>query len=173
MVEGRRTVEEVQMTRTLLGSHELTSDRRRTGRDEEVADFVAARQAALLRTAYLLTGDTDVARQLVTSSLAALYLSWSSVRSEGAEVFVRRRMFSMHTSPWRLPTRRAADTPADGDELWQRLQTLPRRQRAVMVLCVHEALSEAEAAEVLDIGEKAARALLLKARSALGLPAAA
>jgi DNA-directed RNA polymerase specialized sigma24 family protein len=158
------------MTRTLLSGHGPTTRGRRTGRDEEVADFVAARQAALLRTAYLLTGDTEAARELVSSCLATLYLSWNTVRAEGAEAFVRRRMFTAHTSPWRLlPTRRAAAAPADGDELWQRIRALPRRQRAVVVLCHYEGLSEAEAADVLDIGENAARTLLLRARSALGV----
>lgn len=74
---------------------------------------------------------------------------------------------------WRLPMRCAAVAPADGNELWQRIQALPRRQRAVVVLCHYEGLSEAEAADVLDIGEHAARTLLLKARSALGVDAAA
>lgn len=162
------------MTRTLLGSHETTTRARRTGRDGEVADFVAAHQAALLRTAYLLTGDKDAARELVSSCLAKLYLSWDTVRAgEGAEAFVRRRMFTAHSSSWRLPLRRRADSSVDGGELWHRIQGLPPRQRAVVVLRHYEGLSEADAADVLGMREHAVRTLLHRARSSLGVSVAA
>ena len=161
------------MTRTLLSSHETTTRERRSGRDEEVADFVAAHEAALLRTAYLLTGDKTAAAELVRDALGRLYLSWDSVRAgEGAESFLRRRMFTAHASPWRLHQRRTGRAPADSD-LWQRIQALPPRQRAVVVLCHHEGLTEAEAADVLGIREHAARTLLLRARTALGVATAA
>ena len=157
------------MTRTLIGSHGPTTRNRTTNRDEEVADFVAARQAALLRTAYLLTGDEEAAKELVSSSLAALYLSWRTVGAGGAELFVRRRMVTVFTSPWPLSARRATAGPVDGDDLWRRIQELPRRQRAMLVLCLYEGLSQTEAADLLDIGENAARTLLLEARTALGV----
>ena len=41
-----------------------------TARDEEVRDFVAARGHALLRSAYLLTGDQHLAEDLVQVALA-------------------------------------------------------------------------------------------------------
>ena len=40
-----------------------------TARDDEVRDFVAARGHALLRTAYLLTGDQQLAEDLVQGAL--------------------------------------------------------------------------------------------------------
>ena len=158
------------MTRTLLSSHETTTHDRRAGRDEEVADFVAAHQAALMRTAYLLTGDKAAARELVSDCLGKLYLSWDTVRAgEGAEGFVRRRMFTAH-SP-RLRRRRSARAPGGGD-LWHRIQALPHRQRALVVLCHYEGLTELEAAHVLGIREHAARTLLLRARTVLGVATA-
>ena len=126
-----------------------------------------------MRTAYLLTGDKEAARELVSDCLAKLYLSWDAVRSgEGAEAFVRRRMFTAHTSPFRVPLRRTRRDPG-GSDLWHRVQALPRRQRAVVVLCHYEGLSEAEAAHVLGIREHAARTLLLRARVVLGVATAA
>lgn len=41
------------------------------------ASFVRGRSAALLRTAYLLTGDQHLAEDLVQSALARTHLSWS------------------------------------------------------------------------------------------------
>src|SRR5688500_14687081 len=45
--------------------------------------FVRARTAALLRTAYLLTGDRHAAEDLVQSALAKTHLHWHRLRSPG------------------------------------------------------------------------------------------
>lgn len=142
------------------------------GRDEELADFMAARQGALLRTAYLLTGDPGSARELVTDSLGRLHLSWDEVRSgEGAEAFVRRVMFRAHTSRWRRfrPGPRPAP-PRDTDSaLWRAVRALPPRQRALVVLGHYEGLSDSEAADVLGMSVSRASSLTAKARAALGV----
>ncbi len=44
------------------------------------AEFVHARQAALLRTAYLLTGHAQDAEDLVQTTLTKAYLAWPKVR---------------------------------------------------------------------------------------------
>ncbi|HSE08266.1 MAG TPA: sigma factor-like helix-turn-helix DNA-binding protein [Nocardioidaceae bacterium] len=147
-----------------------------TAKDGEFADFMAARQAALLRTAYLLTGDPVEARELATSTLGKLNLAWAGVRSgEGADVFLRRVMFRAHTSPWRRlgSSRRTAQHQTGGSDLWRAVGALPARQRALVVLCHYEGLVESEAAEVLGISLKRATSLLAQARESLGVPAAA
>lgn len=45
----------------------------------EFADFVAARQAALQRTAWLLTGDWNLAQDLVQTSLARVWPRWQRI----------------------------------------------------------------------------------------------
>ncbi len=136
-------------------------------RDAEFGAYMAARQPSLLRTAYLLTGDQHTAEDLVQTALAKLYLSWDKVqRRELVDGYVRRILVNEHNSLWRrawkrrevstdaLPDHRAVhDHHDDGrsEALWRFVQTLPRKQRAVVVLRYYEDLSEAETADVLGI----------------------
>jgi RNA polymerase sigma-70 factor (sigma-E family) len=131
------------------------------------ARFVAARERALQRTAWLLTGDWALAEDLVQTSLVRAWPRWERIRrGDDPEIYVRRAM----VNTWSTWTRRrwrgerpAADVPerpAAGDmaaEVAVRLAvrgalaTLSARQRAVLVLRVYDDLSEAQVAEVLDI----------------------
>jgi RNA polymerase sigma-70 factor (sigma-E family) len=136
-------------------------------KDAEFAAYMEARQPSLLRTAYLLTGDRGTAEDLVQSALAKLYLSWDKVqRRELVDGYVRRILVNENNSLWRrgwkrrevvtatFPDRAAAPEPSydgQGDALWEFVQTLPRRQRAVVVLRYYEDLSEQETADVLGI----------------------
>jgi RNA polymerase sigma-70 factor (sigma-E family) len=136
-------------------------------RDGEFAAFMAARQPALLRTAYLLTGDQHTAEDLVQTALAKLYLAWDKVhRREVVDAYVRRILVNEHNSLWRRAWKRrevstdavpdrhtVVDRTDDGQSaaLWDFVQTLPRRQRAVIVLRYYEDLSEAEIADTLGI----------------------
>jgi DNA-directed RNA polymerase specialized sigma24 family protein len=56
------------------------------GPAEEAAfrDFVTARSPALLRTAYLLTGDRGSAEDAVQAMFGRVYLSWSKIRHGAA-----------------------------------------------------------------------------------------
>jgi len=134
--------------------------------DEDFAAYMTARQPGLLRTAYLLTGDRHTAEDLVQTAFAKLYLSWDRVqRRELVDGYVRRILVNEHTSLWRRPFKRrevvsetipetgSLDRPDTGESaaLWAFVQTLPRKQRAVIVLRYYEDLSEAETAEVLGI----------------------
>jgi len=134
--------------------------------DAEFTAFVAARGQALLRTAYLLTGDHQAAEDLVQSALAKVYVAWPRVRArEAVEAYVRRTMVTTHVSWWRrrwrgeTPTEAGAipeppghDPTADHaerDRLWRHLATLSDRQRTVVVLRFYEDLGEAEVAALL------------------------
>ncbi|MCW2832717.1 MAG: SigE family polymerase sigma factor [Nocardioides sp.] len=71
-------------------------------RDDEFAEYMHARQAGLLRTAYLLTGDRHSAEDLVQTSLAKLYLSWDRVHDRGSlDGYVRRIMVTEFASAGR------------------------------------------------------------------------
>jgi len=77
------------------------ADRRDT-RDADFAAYLAARQASLLRTAYLLTGNRHDAEDLVQTAFAKLYLSWDKVRDQGSmDGYVRRILVNEHNSLWR------------------------------------------------------------------------
>ena len=144
----------------------VTMGDRRQSRDEEFAAYMQARQASLMRTAYLLTGDRHNAEDLVQTSLAKLYLAWDKVRErDSIDGYVRRIMVNEHNSLWRrgwkkreyatetLPERQVVDEYDDGQSsaLWAVVQTLPRKARAVVVLRYYEQLTEAETAEILGI----------------------
>lgn len=135
-------------------------------RDEEFASYMAARQTALLRTAYLLSGDRASAEDLLQTAFAKLYLSWDKVRDRGSlDAYVRRIMVNEHNSLWRRAWKRrehATDEVPEqsvhddydegvGAALWRYLQTLPPKQRTVLVLRYYEDMSEAETADVMGI----------------------
>ncbi|MCD6638904.1 MAG: SigE family RNA polymerase sigma factor [Nocardioides sp.] len=135
-------------------------------RDDEFSDYMAARQPAMLRLAYALTGESASAEDLVQVAFAKLYLSWDRVRErEALDGYLRRILLNEHHSLWRRPWRRrervtetlpeaaVTDSYDDGErgELWRLVQTLPPRQRSVIVLRYYEQLSEAEIAQTLGI----------------------
>ncbi|GIJ25803.1 hypothetical protein Vqi01_09650 [Micromonospora qiuiae] len=134
--------------------------------EEEFRDFVTTRSGALLRSAYLLTGDWGTAEDLLQTALTKTYLAWKRLGGiEAIEPYARRVMVNTSTSWWRrrwhgerptevMPERAAADVieqQLDRDVLWRHLRALPARQRAVLVLRFYEDMSEAQTAALLDI----------------------
>ncbi|MFG1872782.1 SigE family RNA polymerase sigma factor [Micromonospora arborensis] len=134
--------------------------------EEQFREFVAARSAALLRTAYLLTGDWATAEDLLQTALTKTYLAWKRLGGiEAVEPYARRVMVNTSTSWWRrrwhgerptevLPERAGVDEieqQLNRDLLWRHLRELPHRQRAVLVLRYYEDMSEAQTAAMLDI----------------------
>ena len=114
---------------------------------EGFAQFVAVRQRALQRTAWLLTGDWALAEDLVQTALARSWPRWERIqRRDDPEIYVRKVMVNTWAT-WRRRRWRgeqaAADvpeSPAAGDmaaEVALRmavqgaLGTLTHRQRAV------------------------------------------
>lgn len=137
-------------------------------RPDEFDAFVRARTPALLRSAYLLTGDQHLAEDLVQGALARTHRAWSRVRAiDNAEAYTRRAMYHLQVSWWRrrrvaetypgdLPERAAAqvdhaDSTALRLSLRAALGALPVRQRAVIVLRFFDDLTEAQAADVLGV----------------------
>jgi RNA polymerase sigma-70 factor (sigma-E family) len=135
--------------------------------DEALFDeFVATRSRALLKTAWLLTGDWHLAEDLLQTALAKSFLSWGRIRDEGfEEAYVRRVLVTTYVTWWRrqwrgevstgqdLDRRDPGDGYADADlrhVVLAALAALPRRQRAVVVLRYYCDLSERETADALN-----------------------
>jgi RNA polymerase sigma-70 factor (sigma-E family) len=135
---------------------------------DDYAAFVRGRSHALLRSAYLLTGDQHLAEDLVQEALARTHRAWSRLHEAGnAEAYARRIMYHMQVSVWRrrkvavglpgdLPDR--PDPGSDDAESIVRrmaveraLRALSAKQRAVVVLRYFEDQTEAEAAEMLGV----------------------
>jgi RNA polymerase sigma-70 factor (sigma-E family) len=151
---------------TAQGVQMRARGRRAASVDAEFADWMAARQVALVRTAYLLTGSQHAAEDLVQATLTRLYLSWDRISDrQHVDAYARRALLNEHRSTWRRTSRRpevlsdavpeAALAPAEYDgereAVWRFVQALPPRQRAVIVLRYYEDLSEAQIADLLGI----------------------
>jgi RNA polymerase sigma-70 factor (sigma-E family) len=147
----------------------------RSGFDE----FVATRSQALLRTAYLLTGEHALAEDLLQTALAKCWFAWGRIDGP-PEPYVRRVITTTYATWWRrkwkaerptgeLPelVAEAGTSVEDRDALWRALATLPRRQRAVVVLRYYEDMSEAETAAALGISKGTVKSQASKALAAL------
>jgi RNA polymerase sigma-70 factor (ECF subfamily) len=153
-------------------------------RDADFRAFVAARSASLLRLAYVLTGDHQLAEDLLQTSLLKVYVSWRSIADPRAtEAFARttiaRTAASMFRRRWwgewtvgTLPDDRsqaASRSFEEHDAIWQEILRLPVRQRAVVVLRYYEDLTEAETAHVLGISNGSVKTHTSRALAALRL----
>jgi RNA polymerase sigma-70 factor (sigma-E family) len=153
------------------------------GGPETFEAFVAHRTPALLRTAYLLTGDQAAAEDLVQTAMVKVSTRWTKICSRGSpEPYVRRVMYREHVTAWRRVgahesaglddrTDDALPDPAADVALRltieQALQRLGRRQRAVIVLRYYDDLPEAAVAEALGCSVGTVRSQTSKALARL------
>ncbi|WP_431918029.1 SigE family RNA polymerase sigma factor [Nonomuraea jabiensis] len=125
-------------------------------------EFVLARQQALMRSAYLLTGDVHLAEDLMQSVLLKVANRWPRLVRHGTpEAYTRKALVNQYISWQRRKQRRSpsADPPErrhahddatiDRIVLRKALIRITPRQRAVIVLRFYEDLSERETAEIL------------------------
>ncbi|HET9022059.1 MAG TPA: SigE family RNA polymerase sigma factor [Ornithinibacter sp.] len=125
--------------------------------------FVVARRDALLRTAYLLTGNHHDAEDLVQSALVKVVPMWTRIQDR-PEPYVRKVLVRESVSRWRgrrwrevttdvVPEATRHDTAdrADRISLLEDLRRLSPRQRAVLVLRYFDDLTEADTAAALGI----------------------
>lgn len=140
------------------------------------AGFVRAHTPALLRTAYLLTGNVQQAEELVQDTLVRLYPKWERVAGAAAPLaYVRRsltngyinqrrraarREYAYEDVPERMDTYDAIGQLADRDEIWAGLRELTQRQRAALVLRFFEDLSDEESAATLGCRVGTVRSLI-------------
>ena len=131
---------------------------------ESFEEYVVARRAALLRTAYLLTGQREDAEDLVQVALVRSVPHWKKI-ADNPEPYVRKVMARESVSRWRRRRwREVPHRPGAGDAGRQTggrparaapraLATLAPRQRAVIVLRYYEDLTEVETgAGARDLG---------------------
>ena len=137
------------------------------GADEAAfRDYVHDRETALLRTAFMLTGNKPDAEDLVQAALAKTYLAWGKINDRAAlDNYVRRAMVNTHISWWRrrkleeyptdeLPDQAIADHAGESDmaEVVRRaLDRLPQRMRAAVMLRYFEDMTEPEIATALGV----------------------
>jgi len=123
--------------------------------------FVTARGPALLRTAFLLTGDHGRAEDLVQTALGKTWPRWESIGDGGRERYVRKVMVTTYIAWWRrrwnaeYPSGTLPEQASWGPNLDLRrdvlkaLASLPKGQRAVVVLRFFDDLTEVQTAALL------------------------
>ncbi|MFC5909426.1 SigE family RNA polymerase sigma factor [Streptacidiphilus monticola] len=157
--------------------------------DEAFSAFVAQTHGQLHRSARLLTGDWHRAEDLVQATLMKVYRRWRRVQAaDSAQAFAQQMMLNLFLTSLRrrwngevpkgeLPEPGRSGDPETAfdrrDALSRALQSLPKRQRAVVVLRYYEDLSVEQTAALLACSEatvrsQAARALA-KLRADAGL----
>lgn len=119
---------------------------------------------ALLRTAFLLTGDPHLAHDLLQTALVKTWGRWPGIRDDDSgPAYVRAVMTTTNVAWWRRRWRAEVPTGAlpehadgtaydgvhDRDEIGRALARLTPRQRAAVVLRFYDDLPEAEVATIL------------------------
>jgi RNA polymerase sigma-70 factor (sigma-E family) len=130
--------------------------------DREFREFFASQYGRLCWLGYLLTGDRAEAEELAQDALVRLWWRWLVRRPDDPARYVRRVLVNRRRSllhraaiEARALARLAPAPPPPRDEdatgLWEVVQALPVRQRAVLMLRFHEDLTEAEVARLLGL----------------------
>lgn len=147
-------------------------------------EFVDASLPGLSRYALMLAGDPHMAQDLVQEAMVRARERWSRVAGAASpDHYVRRMLTNLyvdwHRGPWLRKVRLHAEPTettvphdhaqraADRDEVWQALATLPRQQRAAVVLRYYEDRPDLEIADILGCSVGAVRGYISKALATL------
>ena len=134
------------------------SGRRNVAKDR-FTEFVRAHTASLFRTAYLMTGDYQRAEDVLQAALVRVYQHWPRVDTMDQPAgYARKVVVNQAVSWWRTRSAHESlmtlsnepawdgrvDDIAEHERVWKAVLSLPRRQRAVMVLRYYEDMTEAQ-----------------------------
>jgi RNA polymerase sigma-70 factor (sigma-E family) len=146
-------------------------------------EFVAERLDGLLRYATVLTNDPHLAQDIVQDVLLRAQQRWDGIDAPPA--YVRRMVTNEYLSWRRRAVRRVVPSSHDvldalsppgadpataydeRDAMLGLLATLPRKQRAAVVLRYYENYSDAEIAVVLRCGTSTVRSQISRALATL------
>ena len=134
--------------------------------EAEFAELFATLWPRLYRMAVAITGERGAAEDGVQAAFAKAYVSWARVRrADHVEAYLRRMVINeilgARRAGWfrrerpyeNVETGRVAvahdHAVTERDAVWTAVQTLPTRQRAVIVLRYYEDLSEEQIAAAL------------------------
>lgn len=153
-----------------MPSWETRARRRVLHHDDEFRGFARAHLPALLRGAYLLLRDVDLAEDVVQATMLRVFRHWREAR-EAPEAYSRRALINICRDHWRRQQRlppevqgeeldRAEDNslafshrPAEREAMTAALERLEDLQREVLVLRFYFDFSVTQTAEMLDLPE--------------------
>ena len=148
-----------------------------------LAELYVRHAGEAIRLAYMLTGDRQLAEDLVQDAFVKLAGRLAHLRDPGAfDAYLRRTVVNLANSHFRRKKieraylgRTAAEPRVDldapdidrRDQLWQELQRLPARQRIAIVLRIYEDLPEQRVAEIMSCPPGTVRSLLSRGLAGL------
>ena len=151
-----------------------------TGWDAEFTEWLSARTPALLRYAFMLTADREVAADLLQDVLIKVGARWSHVKKGEPDAYVRRALTNQAITQGKRRRRERSlevvaevatpDPTTNVDKaiaVQQAMAALPPRQRATVVLRYFEDYSEVMIAQALDCSVGTVKSQLHKASVAL------
>jgi RNA polymerase sigma-70 factor (sigma-E family) len=152
-------------------AHQESGSRRRAlHHDDEFRQFAKAHLPALLRGAYLLLRDVDLAEDVVQATMLRVFRHWREAR-ESPEAYSRKALINICRDHWRRQHRLPPEVLGeDVDHIEEEVQPFSHRlaereamiaaldglqdlQREVLVLRFYFDFSVARAAEMLDLPE--------------------
>ena len=151
----------------------------------DFADFLSEHLDALSRFAGVLAGDRPLAEDVLSDALIAAMNRWASIAAmEFPAAYVRRMITTTYLADRRRSGRRrtvvhpdpgllgpvsapVATTVEDRDALDRSLASLPRRQRAAVVLRFYLDWPDTDIAAALDCSPATVRSLVARALTAL------
>ena len=149
-----------------------------TGSRRSFSALYERHAAASLRLAYLLTGEPELAEDLVQDAFVKMLGRFDDLRHPDAfEAYLRRTLVNLSHSTFRRRRLERAYVAREGqhlrtapvapvpdlevqNELWHRLQRIAPRQRAALVLRYYLDLSELETAEALGCSLRSVKSLV-------------
>jgi RNA polymerase sigma-70 factor (sigma-E family) len=151
-------------------------------------EFARSELPGLLRYAVMLTGDRELAQDLVQDVMVKAHSRWRRVAAADHPRLYVKTMVTRAFISWRRrwavrnivlsddsvdgePERDHALSIVDRDDVWRRLATLPRQQRAVLVLRYYEQLTDPEIATMLGCSPGTVRGYASRAIASLRLDA--
>lgn len=151
--------------------------------DAEFSTFVRVHSTALLRSAFLLTGERAAAEDLVQETFTRLYPRWARVSEADVPLaYVRRSMTNQFLNGRRRrssgellfaePPERGYEPDIGGllgdrDLVRNLLDQLPPKQRAVLVLRYYHDLTDTEIAADLGCRQGTVRSIVSRSLSVL------
>ena len=146
-------------------------------------EYVRRQRTPLLRFAMVLTGQPWLADDLVTDALGRAFEQWERIGGlDDPHAYVRRMIVNAFLSRRRRVARQSAwddaaaaalvvddrtGEHAERDAMLQRLERLPRKQRAAVVLRFYTGLTDADIAEQLGCRPSTIRSQISRALNAL------
>jgi RNA polymerase sigma-70 factor (sigma-E family) len=150
-----------------------------------LAELYELHSPEAIRLAYLLTGDVELAQDLVQEAFVKLVGHFTDlIRAQSFDAYLkrtivnlayghfrRRRVERAYSARVQTLTRTSTEFPdvEERDELWNRLHLIAPRQRAALVLRYYDDLSEQQTADVLGCSVRTVKSLVARGLHAMRL----